>query len=425
MQPILPSLDNLIQTRADDIRNWMRERFMDAPAHIYNSVDLRHSGLKLAPVDTNLFPAGFNNLSRSATVRAVRRMKEFFADMPAPPTKILLIPENHTRNLFYLDNLAALKSILEQSGVQVMIGSLIAGNEPLQLTSQNGSSLTLYPLVKKEHLLTIGSDFEPDLILLNNDLTGGIPPLLVGLSEIPLIVPPLSMGWYQRRKSTHFAAFEQVAKDFASSFNLDPWLISASFHQCGMVNFREQTGLECVAHGVDRVLHTVRYKYKDYGITEEPYVFVKSDSGTYGMGIMTVRSGDELLDLNKKTRNKMDVIKEGVQNTEVIIQEGIPTIDRIENAPAEPMVYLVNGCPVGGAWRINEQRDALNNLNAPGMRFVGMCDQSECGEEQSKAPIEECQYNPYGLIARLAALASAQEHYSSDQSLVSKEAAAG
>ena len=36
------------------------------------SVDLRNSGFKLAPVDTNLFPGGFNNLNPGfpAAVRA-------------------------------------------------------------------------------------------------------------------------------------------------------------------------------------------------------------------------------------------------------------------------------------------------------------------------------------------------------------------
>ena len=107
------------------------------------------------------------------------------------------------------------------------------------------------------------------------------------------------------------------------------------------VNFGEKQGLECVAMGVEKVLHKIRTHYARYGITSEPYVYVKSDSGTYGMGIMTVKSGDEMLEINKKIRNKMNAIKEGVQSTEVIIQEGVPTADAVEGSPAEPMLYLV------------------------------------------------------------------------------------
>ena len=44
------------------IESWFRQQFRETPAPFYASVDLRNAGYKLAPVDTNLFPAGFNNL---------------------------------------------------------------------------------------------------------------------------------------------------------------------------------------------------------------------------------------------------------------------------------------------------------------------------------------------------------------------------
>ena len=197
-----------------------------------------------------------------------------------------------------------------------------------------------------------------------------------------------------------------------ATFGFDPWLISAAFHRCGVVNFDERVGIECVALGVEKVLHTVRRKYEEHGIKDTPYVYVKADSGTYGMGVMTVGSGDELLEINKKTRNKMGVIKEGTPNTEVIIQEGIPTIDRAHGAVAEPMLYLVDGVPVGGAYRVNETRDAMTNLNAPGMRFIGMCDEGECGDEvENSIETPKCNFEVFGLIGALAALAAGREVY--------------
>ena len=48
------------QTR---IEAWFRQQWQLTPAPFYASVDLRNAGFKLAPVDTNLFPAGFNNLN--------------------------------------------------------------------------------------------------------------------------------------------------------------------------------------------------------------------------------------------------------------------------------------------------------------------------------------------------------------------------
>ena len=52
---------------------------------------------------------------------------------------------------------------------------------------------------------------------------------------------------------------------------------------------------------------------------------IKPDNGTYGMGIMTVRDAKELDALNRKTKNKMAVIKDGQTVSDVIIQEGVLT----------------------------------------------------------------------------------------------------
>jgi glutamate--cysteine ligase len=227
------------------------------------------------------------------------------------------------------------------------------------------------------------------------------------------IVPRPSLGWHRRRKSIYFEAYAKLAHEFAIAFAIDPWLISTEQHKCGRVNFGERQGLECVAMGVEKVLHKIRAHYARYGITDEPYVYVKSDSGTYGMGIMTVKSGDEILEINKKVRNKMNVIKEGVHSTEVIIQEGVPTIDTVENAPAEPMLYLVDGHAVGGAYRVNDARDAQNNLNATGMRFVGMCDEGEAGN----VAMPECTFGALGLIGALASLAAQREEYGESYSI--------
>ena len=41
---------------------------------------------------------------------------------------------------------------------------------------------------------------------------------------------------------------------------------------------------------------------------------VKADAGTYGMGVMTVKDASELgIGLNRKQRNKMSVVKEGLE----------------------------------------------------------------------------------------------------------------
>ena len=206
----------------------------------------------------------------------------------------------------------------------------------------------------------------------------------------------MRLGWHQRRKSVHFEAYRQVAQEFAETFGLDAWRISADFERCGRINFGERSGLECVALNVEKMMRRLRERYAAHGIEREPYVFVKADSGTYGMGIMTARSGNDVTEMNKKTRNKMDVVKEGAQVTEVIIQEGVPTIEQVGDAFAEPVVYLVDHTPVGAFWRTNAERSDETNLNASGMQFMPM---------PGEVP------PPMALIARLAMLAAAREEY--------------
>jgi len=137
---------------------------------------------------------------------------------------------------------------------------------------------------------------------------------------------------------------------------------------------------------------------------------VKADAGTYGMGIMTVRDVDDVRDLNRKQRNKMAIVKEGLEVTSVIIQEGVPTFESINEAIAEPVVYMIDRFVVGGFYRVHTARGKDENLNAPGAQFVPLAFESPCipdlNEPVGCAPNR---FYAYGVIARLAQLAAAVE----------------
>ena len=60
--PLL-ALESVLLDKQGPIEAWLRRQWLSTPAPFYGSVDLRNAGFKLAPVDTNLFPAGFNNLN--------------------------------------------------------------------------------------------------------------------------------------------------------------------------------------------------------------------------------------------------------------------------------------------------------------------------------------------------------------------------
>jgi glutamate--cysteine ligase len=279
----------------------------------------------------------------------------------------------------------------------------------------DGSELTLEPLKRTRGRLGL-KDFDPCTILLNNDLSAGVPRVLEHLHE-QYLLPPLHAGWSVRRKSNHFKSYEEVAKKFAKLLGMDPWLINPMVGQCGKVDWQESAGLDCVQGHVDALLTKLRRKYKEYGINEKPFVVVKADNGTYGMGIMTVREAKELDEVNRRTRNKMDVVKDGQRVTEVIIQEGVPTYERINDAVAEPVVYMIDRYVVGGFYRVHAERGIDENLNAPGSSFVPLAfSESHVLPRLGDKPGASApnRFYMYGVIGRLAMLAASYELEATD-----------
>ena len=398
------------------IERWFRLEWMEHTPPFYTSVDVRNAGFKLAPVDTNLFPGGFNNLTEEMLPLAVQAAMAAIEKICPEAKNLLLIPENHTRNTFYLTNVQRLMQIFTQAGLNVRLGTLDdTVTAPTEIALPDGSSLTVEPLVRTRGRLGL-KDFDPCTILLNNDLSAGAPGILEDLHE-QYLLPPLHAGWSVRRKSTHFKNYEEVAKRFGKMLGIDPWLINPMFSQCGDVDFAEDKGMDALQTSVDALLGKVRRKYKEYGIHEKPFVIVKANNGTYGMGIMTVRDAKELDALNRKTKNKMAVIKDGQTVSDVIIQEGVLTQERVNDAVAEPVVYMMDRYVVGGFYRMHAERGVDENLNSPGASFVPLAFEHSTHMPQPgvrpgvSAPNR---FYMYGVVARLAMLAASYELEATD-----------
>lgn len=406
--PIL-DLENRIITAMPTIEHWLRSKWREHAVPFYCSVDLRNSGFKLAPVDTNLFPGGFNNLNPKFMPLCVQAMMNAIEKICPDTQSVLLIPENHTRNTFYLQNIATLQNIMQQAGLNVRIGSLLPDiTAATTIDLPDGQTITLEPLIRKNDQLGV-KNFEPCAIILNNDLSTGIPDILQNLNQT--IIPPLNAGWATRRKSVHFSAYDRVAEEFSNLIGIDPWLINPRFTSCGEINFREKQGEDCVASAVNRILAVIQRKYQEYDVKEDPFVIVKADSGTYGMGIMTVKDGSDIYKLNRKQRNKMAVVKEGMQVSNVLVQEGVYTFENINQAVAEPVIYMIDRYVVGGFYRVHTGRGIDENLNAPGMHFVPLSFEASCLLPKNSAQTHSIpnRFYAYSVVARLALLAAALE----------------
>lgn len=398
------------------IERWFRLEWMEHTPPFYSSVDLRNAGFKLAPVDTNLFPAGFNNLTPEMMPLAVQAAMAAIEKICPEAKNLLLIPEKGSHNGFYLTNVQRLVQIFSLAGLNVRLGTLDEGiTAPTPIELPDGSVVHLEPLLRTQRRLGL-KDFDPCTILLNDDLSHGMPAVLQNIHEQYLLPPPHA-GWTVRRKSKHFHSYEEVAKKFAKLLGMDPWLINPMYARCGEVDWQAGTGLECVQTQVDALLGKIRRKHKEYGINEKPFVVVKADNGTSGMGIMTVRDAKELDELGRRTREHMAEAKGEQGVTEVIIQEGVPTYERVNSAVAEPVVYMIDRYVVGGFYRVHADRGIDENLNAPGSSYVPLAFSAshhlpKPGERPGASAPNR--FYMYGVIGRLAMLAASYELEATD-----------
>jgi glutamate--cysteine ligase len=107
------------------------------------------------------------------------------------------------------------------------------------------------------------------------------------------------------------------------------------------------------------VLRQMRSKYREYGIQTTPFVIVKADAGTYGMGILSVKDASELRNLNRKRRSQ-DGRRQGrhAGPRRSSSRKGCPPSRRCRTGVAEPVVYMIDRYVVGGFYRVHTERGA-------------------------------------------------------------------
>jgi glutamate--cysteine ligase len=307
-----------------------------------------------------------------------------------------------------------LMQIFHMAGLNVRLGTLDDDiTQPTDLALPDGSSLTLEPLLRTRGRLGL-KGFDPCTILLNNDLSSGVPRSLEHLHE-QYLLPPLHAGWGVRRKANHLTAYEEVAKKFAKLLGMDPWLINPMFARSGQIDLQGGSGEQALMSHAEALLGKVRRKYKEYGIQEKPFIIIKANAGAAGAGVMTVRDVKDLAGLACLARTR--VVGEGQQTADLILQEGVPTFERVNDAVAEPVVYMIDRYVVGGFYRVNAERGIDENLNAPGASFVPLAfaESNQLPRAGAKPGASAPnRFYMYGVIARLAMVAASYELEATD-----------
>src|SRR3954469_15142593 len=126
------------------VERWFRLEWMEHTPTFYCSVDIRNAGFKLAPVDTNLYPAGWNNLTPEMLPLAVQAAMAAIEKICPEAKNLLLIPEAPARNAVYLANVQRLMQIFTQAGLNVRLGTVDEDvKAPTKVALPDGGELTL------------------------------------------------------------------------------------------------------------------------------------------------------------------------------------------------------------------------------------------------------------------------------------------
>ena len=365
---ILSDIEEKIVAKRSELEHWFAAKRRELEMPVYGSVDIRDAHWKVAVVDANQYPAGFNNLI-GGDIGA--HLRDAIGDI----RHVHIWPENHTRNPAYIANIESLTSILEAEGYAVTVGILDV--EPGIPVSFQGAV--------------------PDLILLNNDLTEGPLPEL----GVP-VVPPLEMGWHRRRKSSHFRATKPYLDEVAEILEIDPWLISTHWFVSEEKCLEKDICRTLLAAEVDNFLSYIQAKYDEYGIEGQPTLFVKNEAGTYGLGILEVTSGEELLNLSNRKMNRLTYGKGGSKAEDFLIQEGVPSALNWESMVIEPVAYCANGRVGGWFYRANTKKSEMSNLNSPSSIFFA-------SSEIDDPSVQSRRNHWHMLVAEIAMLGMAAE----------------
>jgi glutamate--cysteine ligase len=403
-----------IQRQQEEVHQWLlthEKRYTP----FYSSVDIRDAGFKIAVVDTNLFPAGFNNLCEHGLADAEAIIKKAILARVPNAANILIVAEEHTRNSWYLENIRILQEIIIKAGFNAKIANFFShdtslcelGSGAVELETATGQMVKVYcfkrVLEKIKH-----NDADFDMIILNNDLSAGIPEELNQIN-IP-IFPSIHAGWHSRLKSEHFRHANGLMKEFASITGLDPWQFSCLYEVVNDVDVNAESDLKRLYAAAVKLFEDIQNKYNEHHVDSKPFIFIKADSGTYGMGVVPIEDPGQILELNRKKRNDLLRGKDAQAITHFLLQEGVPTIHRIEGNPCEVCLYQIDNNFVGGFYRYHETKGSRENLNSPGgMAFQKMCPHldkygKDCGIRHNLNI-----FDIYRILGRIAGVAAADE----------------
>ena len=146
----LQLLERRILENNTKIEAWFRERWQETPPVMYGSVDLRNAGFKLAPVDMNLYPAGFNNPTKTSFLWQYKQLK------PCWYTIYLAAKHSDYSKVAHAIRCIGkmyppLQKYFDSNGFDVRIGGLPdTFSDVTKMTTPSGKTVTITHLLRRE-----------------------------------------------------------------------------------------------------------------------------------------------------------------------------------------------------------------------------------------------------------------------------------
>jgi glutamate--cysteine ligase len=379
---------------------------------LYTSVDIRDAGFKAAVVDTNLFPAGFNNICEHGLEDSVKFIREAILKRVPSCKKILIVAEEHTRNTWYLENVRILEQIVANAGFEVKIATFLTMQPEfcekmhfVQLETATGHPVKIHCFKRILSEVEAGRE-KFDMVIMNNDLISGIPEVLKQ-TRVP-IYPSIQAGWHSRLKSNHFTFMNELLEEFAQLIGFDSWHFKCLFTAVDHININLEEDRQRLFVEAKKLMEQIQESYKAHQISGKPYLVIKADAGTYGMGVVPIENPEDILTLNRRNRNDLTKGKSAHVIDRILIQEGVPTIYESEHGVCEVCVYQIENNLVGGFYRTHAGKSARENLNAQGVTFHKMCPHlkkyGDCGIHHDLNV-----FDVYRILARIAGIAAHRE----------------
>ena len=364
-EPVLLS----IKKNSYEISGWFEKHLKRIPVPFLASVVIKDSGFKTTISGINFFPLGLNHIAKADLRNTPQLVKKYFKKYHSDIEKlkkILVLATVRHSNPFYYEHLFTLVQILKKSSLKVELGTLEMLDVPSKIKTPSKKTLKIFPVTIESDRIRIGK-FDPDFVLLTDPFTSDLTLKLANLRQS--MNPPYKVLSFMHKRSDSLNIFNTLAKDFSDLIGIDPWLISTQFHVDTHVNFEEKSGVEKVANSTNILLQNLEQKYREYKVIQRPSVQIVNNSGTYGMGMLSIQSTKELSELYFKKKAKRTNGKSQSVINEVLIQESVPVRPLFNKFVGETVIYLLGNEISGGYIKTYTDKTAKNVLSSRELLF--------------------------------------------------------